>query len=452
MTDAINDICAHVVGTQYDDLSPTAIEAAKTFILDTLGVGIGGGTGPGAADLVTAMAAMGSGEGATVWATGQTMPAAHAAMCNAYQIHCQEFDCVHEEAVAHVMTVVLPCALAHAERVGGIDGKALMTAVVLGVDVASALGSAATSGLRFFRPATAGAMGAAAALGKLMGFDAETLRHACSLAYGQVCGTMQAHTEGSGLMAMQIGFNARNAVTACDLAAAGFTGPENILEGPFGYFTLIEDGSDLGPHLARLGKDWRITEVAHKPFPSGRATHGILDGCLALQRAHGFTAGEVSAIRLSVPPLIRHLVGRPPTTRMAINYARLSAAYVTACALHEPLTREDFTDAAYLREDRQALANRVSMQVREGDDPNALVPIHVEIELADGTVLLESVEQVYGCPENPMSRDAQLEKFRMCWSHAHAPLTSRAGEAMIDMIDRLEALSDFRDLVALTRP
>ena len=452
MPDAIHDICAHVVGTRYEDLSPAAIEAAKTFVLDTMGVGIGGSTGPGAADLGASLAGMGSGEDATVWATGKRMPAAHAAMCNAYQVHCQEYDCVHEEAVAHVMTVVLPCALACAERSGGADGKALIAAVVLGVDVAAMLGAAATSGLRFFRPATAGAMGATAAVGKLMGFDTETLRHAFSIAYGQVSGTMQAHTEGSGLLAMQIGFNARNAMTACDLAAAGFTGPENILEGPFGYFTLIEDGGELGPHLARLGRDWRITEVAHKPFPSGRATHGILDGCLSLQREHGFGAEDVSAIRLSVPPLIRHLVGRPPKTEMAINYARLSAAYVTACALHAPLTRDDFNDAAYLREDRQALANRISMQVREGDDPNALTPIHIEIDIGDGTTQRRSVEHVYGCPENPMSRAAQLEKFRLCCAHAVAPLASDAPDKMINMIDGLETVSDVRDLVALASP
>ena len=449
MADAIHDIVAHITRTGFEDLSPDAVQAAKTFILDTIGVGIGGSTGPDADSLLAVLKASGAGEDATVWASGARLPVAHAAMCNAYQTHCQEFDCVHEEAVAHVMTVVLPCVLAEAER-SGADGKALITSVVLGVDVASALGSAATSGLRFFRPATAGAMGATAAISKLRGFDAVTTLQALSLTYGQVSGTMQAHTEGSGLLAMQIGFNARNAVTACDLAASGFTGPENILEGPFGYFTLIEDGGDLPPHISRLGKDWRITEVAHKPFPSGRATHGILDGCLALQQQHGFAAIDVNSIELSVPPLIRHLVGRPPKTEMAINYARLSAAYVTACALFEPLTRADFNAAAYLRTDRQELANRITMTVREGDDPNALAPIYVKIGLKDGAELTQSVTHVYGCPENPMSRDAQLQKFRLCCSHAVESLPDQNVDTMINMIDALEDLKDIRDLVALT--
>ena len=104
-------------------------------------------------------------------ATASVVPAPAAAMCNAYQVHNSEFDCVHEEAVVHAMTVVLPVAIAGAERMKGVSGKDLITAVTLGVDVAAGLGVAATTGLRFFRPATAGAFGGTAALGKLMGLD-----------------------------------------------------------------------------------------------------------------------------------------------------------------------------------------------------------------------------------------------------------------------------------------
>src|SRR4030095_11764825 len=92
------------------------------------------------------------------------------------------------------------------------DGRRLIEAVVLGVDVAASLGLAATSRPRFFPPATVGAFGGCAALGKLMGFDAHRLQHAFAIVYGQLCGNMQAHAEGSLLLAMQMGFNARNAV------------------------------------------------------------------------------------------------------------------------------------------------------------------------------------------------------------------------------------------------
>src|SRR5262249_29481016 len=156
------------------------------------------------------------------------LPAAAAAMCNAYQVHNAEFDCLHEGAVVHALTVVLPATLAAAERKSSVSGADLIAAVVLGVDVAAGLGVAAATGMRFFRPATAGCLGATAAVGRLMDLEHTAMVHALSIAYGQACGTMQAHAEGSGLLAMQMGFNARNALVACDLAARGFTGPRGV--------------------------------------------------------------------------------------------------------------------------------------------------------------------------------------------------------------------------------
>ncbi|MEM1298494.1 MAG: MmgE/PrpD family protein [Pseudomonadota bacterium] len=446
--DPIYALAEHVAGTSIGDISDDAITAAKIFILDTLGVGISGSSGPMASELVAAMRAMGTGGDAHVWCTGELLPACNAALCNAYMAHCQEYDCVHEGAVAHVMTCVLPAALAVAQRQGGVTGARLLEAVILGVDVAASLGLAASSGLRFFRPGTVGAFGGVAAAGKILEFDAAWLVEAFSIAYGQVGGTMQAHTEGSGLLAMQMAFNARNAVTAVDLAAAGFTGPHNILTGDFGYFRLIEGGGDPKAVIARLGKDWLITGVAHKPFPSGRATHGILDGCLRLQHEHRFAASDIAEIKLTVPPLIQHLVGRPPKTQMAINYARLCARYVLACAMHGGgIGLSDFTLEAYLRADRQDLAERTRMVVQDDGDPNALVPIGVAITLKDGTKLHTRVEHVYGSPENPMTRDAHLAKFRQnCWDGTN-PLPRSQVDDLIGLCDDLHALPNIDALL-----
>jgi 2-methylcitrate dehydratase PrpD len=103
--------------------SGTAVNAAKTFILDTLGVGLAGSSGPKAQELAHAQSIWGSGDDARVWSTGERLPAPAVALCNAYQVHNAEFDCIHEAAVAHVMTVVLPVALAGAERMARIEGR-----------------------------------------------------------------------------------------------------------------------------------------------------------------------------------------------------------------------------------------------------------------------------------------------------------------------------------------
>ena len=227
-----------------------------------------------------------------------------------------------------------PAVAALAERRGGVTGRDLIAAVAAGVDVAAALGLAAKGGMTFFRPATAGAFGAVAALGSVEGLAPDALVNVFGIVGGHACGTMQAHTEGSRLLPAQIAFNARGALTALDLAAAGLAGPREVLEGPFGYFRLFESGAwDLGPVLADLGRVWQITRVSHKPFPTGRATHAAIDGVLQLKRQHGFAAGEVASVCATVPPLIQRLVGRPDVPAPTASYARLCIPFVVATAL-----------------------------------------------------------------------------------------------------------------------
>ncbi|MFY0614093.1 MAG: MmgE/PrpD family protein [Hyphomicrobiaceae bacterium] len=446
--DAIASFAEHVATTRFDDIPERAITAAETMILDTIGVGIGGSSGPMAEELAAAQELSGGGTDAHVWSLGRRLPASAAALCNSYQVHNSEFDCVHEEAVAHVLSAIVPACLAHAERVGGIDGRRFIEAVVLGVDVASNLGVAATSGLRFFRPATVGAFGAAAALSKLMGFDAARTTHAFSLAYGQLCGTMQAHEEGSMLLAMQMGFNTRNAVIAADLASLGFTGPENILEGRFGYFGLIEASGDIQAELATLGHNWRIEEVAHKPFPSGRATHGVLDGCLVLKQRHGVDPQDIARITAIVPPLIDQLVGRPYQPDMELNYARLCVPYVAARALiRGTIDLGDFNPAAYADPATRRLAENITIDIRDGDPPNALTPVDVTMTLADGTRHSHHVDAVYGSPRNPFGRAGQLEKFRANCAAARRPLADNQVSDLIEQLSNLRNLPDMASLI-----
>ena len=165
------------------------------------------------------------------------------------------------------------------------------------------LGLAAREGLRFFRPATAGALGTTLALARLLELDRETSLNALGLAYSQLAGTMQAHVEGSVALPVQIAHAARAAVTAIDLAKAGLDGPHDILDGPFGYFTLYERDGHLGDLVDSLGRPWRITELSHKPFPTGRAAHAMLHAMRTLQEEHEFRLADIESVTVTVPAI-----------------------------------------------------------------------------------------------------------------------------------------------------
>jgi 2-methylcitrate dehydratase PrpD len=401
-------------------------------------------------------AATGWGQGAegTVWGTALRLPALSAALVNGFQTHCLEFDCVHEAAVVHPMATVLSAALAHAERRGGVSGRDLLLAVTLGVDVAASLGVAARGAMQFFRPATAGAFGAVAAAGKLSGLDAGALVDAFGIVSGHVSGTLQPHVEASPLLGLQIGFNARGALTAVDLAERGLVGPHDVLEGRYGYFKLFEGGhADVASVVGALGQAWRVTELAHKPFPSGRLTHGVVDALRRLRAERDFAAADVARVEARVPPLVARLVGRPDMAEPVAGYARLCLPFVAATALlRGTVDVPDFRGERLTDVTTHALASRIDVVTDDNPDLNAMVPVSVEVTLAGGARLATRVESVLGAWDRPLSREEHLAKFRRCWTHGAHPLPPDGAERLIELVDGLERVDDVGALVALTRP
>lgn len=374
---------------------PDSVRADAVRLLgDTLAVGAAGATAPGADAILTAAQAMGQGGDARLIGSTGRMPAPGAAFVNGYRIHCLEWDAVHEPAVVHAMSVVTAALGAAIDRKGGCDPEQALVALAVGVDVASGLGLAADSALSFFRPATAGVIGAALAVARI---DGAPLEHAMGLAYSSAAGTMQAHVEGSITLPFQVANAARAAITASDLAKADFTAPLDPLEGPFGYFQLIDQG-DLSRYTRELGRIWRIAEISTKPFPSGRASHAALG---ALQ---SFAGQSVDSIELACPPLIHRLVGRPYRPDMTAAYARLCLPFLAALMLTDGridprrFTPENFADPALA-----ALAAKVMLVADGNDDPNALFPQNLRITLTNGGVQTIAVPHTLGSPDAPLS-------------------------------------------------
>jgi 2-methylcitrate dehydratase PrpD len=122
-------------------------QAALMLLDDTLAMGEAGSSAPGA-DAVRAAAAC-WGEGTSVPLLGMekaALPPASAAFVNGFQIHCLEWDAVHEPAVVHAMSVVTAAlhAMAHAKQAAP---EAALEALIVGVEIACLLGVAATSPL-----------------------------------------------------------------------------------------------------------------------------------------------------------------------------------------------------------------------------------------------------------------------------------------------------------------
>jgi 2-methylcitrate dehydratase PrpD len=377
---------------------PDHVRADAVRLLgDALAIGAAGATAPGADGVRATAHSFGTGEDARILGLSGRLPAASAAYVNGYQIHCLEWDAVHEAAVVHAVSAVTAALLATIDRRGGSDAEEALTALAVGVDIASGLGLAADNALTFFRPATAGVIAAALAVARIEKLSRAQFDDVLGLAYSHAAGTMQAHTEGSIALPLQFANAARSAIHAVDLVKNGLTGPHNALEGPFGYFTLFDKG-DLARYTKDLGNIWRISEVSTKPFPSGRASHAVL-GTLADLRGD-----DIVRLEAHVPPLINHLVGRPWVEGMTPAYARLCLPFLSALMLTDGVidprrfTPETFDDPIL-----QKLAEELTIIVDANPDPNALSPQRLVLTRANGSMQDIAIPATLGSPDAPLS-------------------------------------------------
>jgi len=254
---------------------------------------------------------------------------------------------------------------------------------------------------------------------------------------------MQAHVEGSPILPVQVAFNARAALQSCTLAKLPFAATEAVFEGDYGYLRLFEGEFALEPVLHSLGRDWRIVEFSHKPFPAGRATHGGIEGVSVLQQQHGFAASQVAAVEIAAPPLIVRLVGRPPRSGMGASYARLCMAYAVAkVLLNGKIDLADFRGSALADPATHDLARRVMLASDGNPDPNALAPQRVVVRLKDGTEHRWSCQTMLANPARPLSREQHLAKFHRCVEFAASPLASDVPARLIETVDRLESVDN----------
>ncbi len=429
---AAERLADHAIGLDWAQVPEPARAAAATFLHDTLAVGAAGAGAAHADQVLAAARSWGQGRACGVLGRpGVRLPAPSAAFVNAFQIHGQEFDCVHEPAVLHPMATLSAAVMAEVERQArAIPGAEVLAAVVAGCDVSVALGLAATSPLKFFRPATAGIFGATAAAARLRGLDRARTADALGYALAFASGTMQAHTEGKPALPVQIANAARGALMAVDLAEAGLPGPRGSIDGPFGYLPLFETAFDLEPALDALGRVFRIAEVSWKPFPTGRAAHGAIVATQALAREHGVTPQTLVQLTYRAPPLIKRLVGRPIAAELTPAYARLCFPYLGAVALTRGTVslgdfgRESLSDPALL-----ALGARIAVEADDNPDPAAFTPARAVAHLSDGREVAVEVHAQFGSPAWRLTPAQHLEKARACLAFAglealHDPLAA----------------------------
>ncbi|MGA2109247.1 MAG: MmgE/PrpD family protein [Syntrophorhabdales bacterium] len=197
------------------------------------------------------------------------LPVHNAALMNSVMARSYEFEPSGtfpdgEGTPVHVSGTTVPVALAVAEE-RTAAGKDLLTALILGDDLVSRLGTASHLNVDsgWDSAGTINVLGAAAVAGKLWGLDEHQICHAPGMAINQMSGTVQNTFDYAHTFKLPQGLAAQAGVFAAALARKGFTGARDPLTGRHGYFSLRKNVR-LEHFTVEYVREPRIMDIAGK--------------------------------------------------------------------------------------------------------------------------------------------------------------------------------------------
>ena len=413
---AAERLAALIVGMDREPMEERTLQAARLCLLDTLGVGLYGGTQPEAEAILRAAVRLGRGE-APVWGREEKLEAGMAAMVCGALCHLRELDDVHY-AILHTGCVCVPAALTAALE--GADLGQLLRALVKGTEAMARI----SLGMDYMEhrergwhgTATCGAFGAAAAVGALLGLDAEQMADALGTAGSRTGGTWAFSADGAMSKRLHPGLAARDGLLAAYLAREGIPGPRYVLEAEDGgFFRLFAPEWDVERMLA-AGECPEIEHVEFKWFASCKSVHSPITAALELHSRHPERRPEdVAGVRVEVNYSALSMAGHPYTEDSVVS-AQISIPHGVALGLLGRSGRaEDYTLDSLKDPAVRALADLV--RVEESEEFNRvrheqhLSGARVTVEWKDGTRDSAVVTRPKGALGNPLSREDVVEKY-----------------------------------------
>lgn len=448
------ELAQFIERTQIAQIPDPVVQTAKLLIMDLLGVATAGSIEKPAIIIHELTEKQGLSGDATLIGTTHKSSPAWSALANGISGHALDFDDVSEPMYGHPTVAVLPAALALGEDID-INGLQLLESYIIGLEVAVKL-SYGMNPVHYehgwHSTSTLGSLGSAASAAKLLGLKGEKLRSALAIAASGASGLQQ--NFGTMTKPFQAGRAAENGVVAALLAQRGWTGEQNILEAPLGFFHLFcgPDNYDGEKVLQQIGRPFDIEHpgIILKKYSSCAFTHPVIDAALSITQSPHYQPEEVERVEGHIHKLADQiLIHRHPQTGLEAKFsmeACLALAFVDG-----DISIESFTDHKVRSKEVKEMMARIKREIlseekRKG--PPEFGPAKVKVFLKGGKTLEARVEKAKGNPENPMSLEEIQEKYVDCCAGI---LTERCIDKSISIIQDLETLERLSKLMECYR-
>jgi 2-methylcitrate dehydratase PrpD len=439
--------------TRLDKIPGAVQERARDAIVDSIGT-VFAGLEEDSVLQVRKLAARETRDGrASVLGTDMKLAASGAAMANGAAAHALDYDNISLTVSGFISSPVLFAALAVAEEEGGVSGDRLLEAFIVGWEVEAAI--ARGLGVHHYAKgwhstSTLAHFGAAVAVGKILGFDAQRMQYALGTAAAEASGMRT--MIGNMLNPFHLGKAARNGVVAGRLVQAGFTAHPDVLEVGWGFCEVFNGvgNFNLDAMLDGIGAPYDLVDpgLVIKVYPCCGLVHSALDGVIDLVSKHDLKAEQVRKATVAVHELV------PKTMRFhrpSTGYeAKFSTPFCVATAMMERNVRlSHFTDERARDPELGRVMDKVDMVVHpdlHGNDTFLTKEFtDVTLELVDGRRLEQRVPRIgnRGSRDRPVTLADLKDKFMDCAAgHANASGLDRLFGQLAD----LKSIPDVRIL------
>jgi 2-methylcitrate dehydratase PrpD len=458
-----NSLAEFICDFNFDRIPPHVLQKAKASILDNLGLVIGGSDSKATQAVLSVVRHLNGPKQSTILRFGDIVSANFSALANGTMAHSNDFTDTILTIVTHCGPVVVPTAIAVAER-EKLDGKALLMLVVLGYEIMARVGFAINSKpamvhhKKGFHPTgTCGVFGAAAIAGKAMGLKPEQMANALGIAGSSSSGLIESFTGpvGADTSRTHPGKAGHDGILAALLAEKGLTGPHSVFEGRDGFLHAYSEGDQFLPEalVENLGGTFKIMDVAVKYHNGTHAIAPSVDALQEIMSKHKVIVEDVDEIRANVPTMHAFIGGSDRETMYApptYLKAQMSLPYTLAVTL---IDRELFIVQYSPEKLRDKKVLELARKVRVTADPEmdrmqnaGKWPSRIQVVTKSGKSFEAFVEYPKGSPQNPLT-DAEIQKK---FTRLSERILSRERmEKVIQAIVELENINNVTTLVNL---
>jgi 2-methylcitrate dehydratase PrpD len=416
------ELAEFALGLRWDDIPADARRRLAWLLLDHAAVLVAGRPAPASTIAADFASAANGGNDATALLDGRRLSAPGAAWANGVLANVLDYDDGHRITKGHPGAMVIPAALAAAESTGA-ELRQLLEAVAVGYEIAIRVGVRQHDREAAYHASGSwGSLGAAAAAGRLLGLDADQLRHALGLAeYHAPIALIMRSVADPAMTKDACGWGAQLGISSAMLAARGYTALAS---------TFLSEGPPLS-----LGEVWMMRETYVKPYPCCRWTQPAIAAAVAVQNGLPIPAADIETVTIETFEAAEPLSRRRPRTTEEMQY---SLIWPVAVALVDGDFDVDGVLGEFTSEEVATVAGRTDVVV--DDSMTAAFPARrrtrVVVRLRSGDELDSGVVEAPGEPDDPAWEAVVERKARRYLSTRDGAVLRRVEPPAASLADR----------------